>query len=79
VASRGHRHVPAALVGDEDAVKAHNLEIARRINEGGRAYLTPSVLKGKQITRVSIGAEPTERTEVEALWGLLNEAAAKAS
>ena len=71
------RHVPAALARDEDALKAHNLEIARRINEGGSAYLTPSMLKGKQILRVSIGAETTERAEVEALWALLNEAAAQ--
>lgn len=69
------RHVPPALAGDEAALKAHNLELARRINEGGRAYLTPSVLKGRQILRVSIGAEPTERAEVEALWALLQAAA----
>ncbi len=73
------RHVPAALLADEDALKAHNLEIARRINEGGKAYLTPSILKGKQIIRVSIGAEATERAEVEALWELLKEAAAQAT
>jgi aromatic-L-amino-acid decarboxylase len=52
------------------------VELARRINEGGKAYLTPSVLKGKQILRVSIGAEATERAEVEALWALLNGATA---
>lgn len=69
------RHGPAALAGDEDALKAHNLEIARRINEGGRAYLTPSMLKGKQMIRVSVGAEATERRDVEALWALLTEAA----
>jgi aromatic-L-amino-acid decarboxylase len=69
------RHVPAALAGGEDELKAHNLEIARRINEGGKAYLTPSMLKGKQILRVSIGSESTERAEVEALWALLNAAA----
>lgn len=69
------RHVPPALAGDEAALKAHNLELARRINEGGRAYLTPSWLKGRQILRVSIGAETTERPEVEALWALLQAAA----
>jgi aromatic-L-amino-acid decarboxylase len=69
------RHVPPALAGDEEALKAHNLALAQRINEGGKAYLTPSVLKGKQIVRVSIGAEATERAQVEALWALLNEAA----
>ncbi len=73
------RHVPAALEGDEDALKAHNLEIARRINEGGKAYLTPAILKGKQMLRVSIGAEATERAEVEALWALLKDAAAAAA
>ncbi len=70
------RHIPAPLIGDEDALKAHNLEIARRVNEGGKAYLTPSILKGRQILRVSIGAESTERAEVEGLWALLKEAAA---
>ncbi len=70
------RHVPAVLKGDEEALKVHNLEIAQRINEGGTAYLTPAILKGKQILRVSIGAEATERPHVEALWALMNEAAA---
>jgi aromatic-L-amino-acid decarboxylase len=69
------RHVPAAFKGDEAALRTHNLELARRINEGGRAYLTPSVLKGKQLLRVSIGAEATERAQVEGLWTLLQEAA----
>jgi aromatic-L-amino-acid/L-tryptophan decarboxylase len=69
------RHVPAALAGGEDALKAHNLEIARRINEGGKAYLTPSLLKGTQVLRVSIGSETTERAEVEVLWALLQQAA----
>jgi aromatic-L-amino-acid decarboxylase len=62
------RHVPTALAGDEPALADHNLRIARSINEGGAAYLTPSALKGKQIIRVSIGAEGTERSQVEALW-----------
>jgi aromatic-L-amino-acid/L-tryptophan decarboxylase len=33
----------------------------------GAAYLTPSLLKGRQMIRVSIGAEATERRHVEAL------------
>ncbi|HJW72972.1 MAG TPA: pyridoxal-dependent decarboxylase [Geothrix sp.] len=67
------RHLQPGL--DEAALAAHNLAIARRINEGGKAYLTPSVLKGKQMLRVSIGAESTERKHVEALWEALNLAA----
>jgi aromatic-L-amino-acid decarboxylase len=68
------RHAPAGL--DEPAVSARNLAIARRINDSGRAYLTPSVVEGKQILRVSIGAERTERENVAALWHALREAAA---
>jgi aromatic-L-amino-acid decarboxylase len=61
---------------DEAALAAHNLGIARRVNESGKAYLTPSILKGTQMLRVSIGAETTERRHVEALWAALQEAAA---
>ena len=52
-----------------------NLAIARRVNDRGRAYLTPSVLDGAQIIRISIGAERTERADVAALWAALQEAA----
>ena len=69
------RHEPAALVGDEAALAAHNLALAARVNTSGKAYLTPSMLKGQQILRVSIGAEGTERRHVEALWALLRAAA----
>jgi aromatic-L-amino-acid decarboxylase len=68
------RHLPAGL--DEPALSAHNLAIGRRINDSGRAYLTPSVLDGKQILRISIGAERTEREHVAALWDALRAAAA---
>jgi aromatic-L-amino-acid decarboxylase len=68
------RHVPSAAA-DEVRLASHNLAIARRVNEGGRAYLTPSVLKGQQTLRVSIGAEATERRHVEALWRELQDAA----
>ncbi|WP_243286436.1 pyridoxal phosphate-dependent decarboxylase family protein [Geothrix terrae] len=66
------RHLKPGL--DEAALAQHNLDLARRINEGGAAYLTPSLLKGRQILRVSIGAEPTERRHVEALWVELKQA-----
>jgi aromatic-L-amino-acid/L-tryptophan decarboxylase len=67
------RHVPPGLA--PEALREHNLTIARRINAGGRAYLTPSVVDGVQILRVSIGAERTERRHVEALWEALQAAA----
>jgi hypothetical protein len=62
------RHSPSRIARDEAALTGHNLEIARRVNESGAAYLTPSLLKGRQMIRVSIGAEPTERRHVEAVW-----------
>jgi aromatic-L-amino-acid decarboxylase len=68
------RHVPAGAT-DEAHLAAHNLAIARRVNDGGRAYLTPSVLKGQQSLRVSVGAETTERRHLEELWRGLQESA----
>ncbi len=60
---------------DEARLASHNLAIAARVNGAGRAYVTPSVLKGKQMIRVSIGATATERKDVEAVWRELREAA----
>ncbi len=63
------RHVPQGM--NEKETNAHNLAWAERINRSGKAYLTPTLLGGRQIVRVSIGAEPTERRDVEALWALM--------
>ena len=62
------RHVPEALDDDDDALAIHNLTLTDRVNEAGRCYLTPAILKGTQIIRVSIGAQATERKHVEELW-----------
>jgi aromatic-L-amino-acid decarboxylase len=68
------RHLPQG-VQSEEAVAPHNLRIADKVNHGGRSYLTPAVLKGQQMLRLSIGAEPTERRHVEGLWNELQKAA----
>jgi aromatic-L-amino-acid decarboxylase len=60
---------------DEARLASHNLSIAARVNGSGRAYLTPALLKGKQMIRVSIGATATERKDVELVWRELREAA----
>lgn len=60
---------------DDAALSTHNLALARRVNDGGHAYLTPSLLDGKQIIRVSLGAIATERVHVAALWAALQDAA----
>jgi aromatic-L-amino-acid decarboxylase len=69
------RHVPPGSEGDEVLLTKHNLAIARSVNESGGAYVTPSVLKGQQMIRVSIGAEATERRHVERVWALLRKGA----
>ena len=69
------RHVLPAIAGDEAALAAHNRALAERINRDGRFYLTSAELKGRQIVRISIGAQATERADVEALWDDLRTAA----
>jgi aromatic-L-amino-acid/L-tryptophan decarboxylase len=69
------RHVPEALRGDEARLNDHNLAIVDRLNRSGEAYVTPAMLKGKQMIRVAIGVEGTERADVEAVWEGLKGAA----
>jgi aromatic-L-amino-acid/L-tryptophan decarboxylase len=67
------RHAPPGLAGrDSDA---HNLAIAERVNKSGRAYITPTLLKGRQILRVSFGTIATQWPDVEAVWRELRDAA----
>ena len=67
------RHAPPGL--DETALAAHNRGWVERLNRSGRAYLTPAVIRGTQLVRVSIGAETTERAHVERLWAAMQAAA----
>jgi aromatic-L-amino-acid decarboxylase len=62
------RHEPTGLSGE--ALDRHTLGWAERINASGRAYVTPAILEGRWMVRVSVGALPTERADVEALWAL---------
>ncbi len=68
------RHEPEGLDGDD--LDRHTLAWAAAVNDSGRAFVTPSVLDGRWMVRVSIGAEPTQRQDVAALWQLLREVAA---
>jgi len=63
------RHEPPGLSGE--ALDTHTLAWVRRINESGKAYLTPAMLDGRWMARVSIGAEATEQRHVEGLWALM--------
>jgi len=69
------RHVPDELRDDESALDAHNQAIADGVNRSGVAYLTTSVVKGRRLVRVSIGAQATERGHVEGVWRALRAAA----
>lgn len=69
------RHEPPGLSGE--ALDKHTLAWVGRINESGKAYLTPAMLDGRWMVRVSIGAEGTEREHVEQLWALMQAQAAK--
>ena len=69
------RHEPPGLSGE--ALDKHTLAWVGRINASGKAYLTPAMLDGRWMVRVSIGAEGTEREHVEQLWALMQEQAAK--
>jgi aromatic-L-amino-acid decarboxylase len=69
------RHQPKGLEGD--ALDRHTLALAERLNRSGAAYVTPAILDGRWMVRVSIGALGTERKHVEALWASLREEAAR--
>jgi aromatic-L-amino-acid decarboxylase len=70
------RHEPPGLTGE--ALDRHTLAWADRVNRSGSAYLTPATLDGRWMVRVSIGAEPTERPHVEALWDTMRREAISA-
>jgi aromatic-L-amino-acid decarboxylase len=55
---------------------ADNMAVAQRVNLAGRAYVTPSVVRGRAMIRVSIGSEHSERPDVQAVWDELQRAAA---
>ncbi len=66
------RHRPDGLSGE--ALDEHTLGWARSINDSGAAYLTPSMLDGEWMVRISVGVEATERHHVEQLWDLMQRA-----
>ncbi|MFC7473218.1 pyridoxal phosphate-dependent decarboxylase family protein [Dankookia sp. GCM10030260] len=67
------RHEPPGLTGA--ALDAHTQGWAERLNRSGTAYLTPAMLDGQWMVRVSVGAEATERADVAALWAAMRAAA----
>jgi aromatic-L-amino-acid decarboxylase len=68
------RHEPPGEDGQPmtgEDLDAHTLEWVGRINDSGQAFLSPSLLDGRWMVRVSIGVEGTTRKHVEQLWDLI--------
>ncbi len=75
------RHEPQGPDGaalDGPALDAHTTAWVDAVNRSGAAYLTPAVLDGRWMARVSVGALSTEAEDVAAVWAAM-QAAAKAS
>jgi aromatic-L-amino-acid/L-tryptophan decarboxylase len=68
------RHEPSGISSED--LDRHTQAWVARLNRSGRAYLTPAVLDGRWMVRVSIGAELTEREHVEQLWAAMREVSA---
>jgi glutamate/tyrosine decarboxylase-like PLP-dependent enzyme len=67
------RHEPNGLAGD--ALDRHTQAWADKLNRSGDAYVTPAILDGRWMVRISIGAVLTEREHVAALWDAMQVAA----
>jgi hypothetical protein len=58
-----------------EALDAHTRAWADRLNATGEAWVTPAMVDGRWLVRVSIGAITTEREDVAALWQAIQAAA----
>ncbi len=67
------RHTPPGLSGE--ALDRHTQAWVERINRSGQAWLTPALLEGRWMARVSIGAVSTEQEDVARLWRLMRQVA----
>jgi aromatic-L-amino-acid decarboxylase len=70
------RHEPAGLTGE--ALDAHTTAWVEKVNRSGAAYLTPAVIDGRWMVRVSVGALATEAADVAAVWAAMRAAAESA-
>ncbi len=63
------RHQPVDL--SDAALGQHTLTWVDEINQSGAAFMSPSILDGQWMVRVSVGVEATERQHVASLWQLI--------
>jgi len=71
------RHQPPGL--EDDALDRHTLAWVDAINQSGEAFMSPSMLDGRWMVRVSIGVEATTREHIETLWKLIQRRAEEAA
>jgi aromatic-L-amino-acid decarboxylase len=72
------RHEPAAADGSVltgEKLDAHTTAWVDAVNRSGTAYLTPAVIDGRWMARVSVGALATEAPDVAAVWAAMQAAA----
>ena len=60
---------------DGEALDAHTMAWVDAVNRSGAAYLTPGIVDGRWIARISVGAMPTEAADVAAVWATIQGAA----
>ena len=71
------RHTPQDDNGNPlegEALDQHTLAWVDKINRSGDAFMSPSILDGRWMVRVSVGVEGTEREHLERLITLLENA-----
>jgi aromatic-L-amino-acid decarboxylase len=71
------RHEPPGLTGA--ALDAHTTNWADTINRSGLAYVTPAIIDGRWMVRISIGALATQLPDIQALWSAMQTAASTAA
>jgi aromatic-L-amino-acid decarboxylase len=69
-------HEPPGVSAAE--LDGHTRAWADRVNRSGAAYLTPAMLAGRWVVRVSVGAETTERADVQDVWAAMRKASESA-
>ncbi len=61
---------------DGDTLDRHTLSWCEAVNSSGQAHVTPALVEGRWVVRVSIGAEATEWDDIRQLWAAMQEKAA---
>jgi aromatic-L-amino-acid decarboxylase len=75
------RHEPDGYVAadgtvpDPAALDRHTLAWVDLVNTSGLALITPFQLDGRWAVRISVGAQPTTRADVQAVWDLVRSTA----